>query len=246
MYVEDTGAGDGDIEVTVAGEEYIAEANYDLDGNEVDETVTVMTDDGFVAYTDQDTDGDADVVRTVDAHGTVVGQARYEEATGHWVSERPEQQPDADDQRGDTGAEAMVVDTPQGDRWIGPPTEDTDNDGRADTAIVETGSGRMMVTDVNGDGSADQVVEISDTGEVTVAHHTGDGRWTVVEEGRIGREGEYVPKPAATATATEDAAWEFESEAAGFQDRTAEFDPAAQRDTPHAGHRQADSDAVWS
>lgn len=56
MYVEDTGAGDGDIRVTVEGEEYTAEANYDLDGDGIDETVTVMTDDGFVAYTDQDAD----------------------------------------------------------------------------------------------------------------------------------------------------------------------------------------------
>lgn len=216
MYVEDTGTGDGDIHVTVAGEEYTAEANYDLDGNGVDETVAVMTDDGFVAYTDADADGQADVVRTIDEHGRVVSQARYDEASGNWVSEQPDQRPPAHDPADEAGR-SMVVDTPQGDREIGPPTEDTNNDGKADTAIVDTGSGQLMVTDVDGDGSADQVVEISDTGEVTVSHHTGDGEWTVVERGHINGQGSYAPNPAtsvagaADTRAAQDAAWEFEA-----------------------------------
>lgn len=242
MYVEDTGAGDGDIQVTVEGEDYTAEANYDLDGNGVDETVAVMTENGFAAYTDADADGRADVMRTIDSQGTVVSQASYDEATGEWVAEQPQQQPGADDPRDDAGAKSMVVDTPQGDRQVGPPTEDTNDDGRPDTAIVDTDSGQMMVTDVDGDGSADQMVEISDTGEVTVAHHTGDGQWTVVEQGRIDQEGEYAPAPASGAAGTEDAAWQFDEE----PPRQAR-PPQQDRPTADAGYRQAepDSDSVW-
>ncbi|MDR7302127.1 DUF6802 family protein [Haloactinomyces albus] len=237
MYVEDTGAGDGDIRVTVEGEEYTAEANYDLDGNGIDETAAMMTEDHFVAYTDQDADGAADIMRTVDSEGTVVARARYEEAAGHWVSERPQQrsqqqsqqphrqQPADDEPPGQAGAGSMTVDTPQGDRRIGPPTEDTDNDGRPDTAIVHTGSGRLMVTDVDGDGSADQVVEISDTGEVTVVQHTGDGQWAVVEDGRVDRAGGYASNP--DMSSTEDAAWEDSPRDVG------------RRYTEPAGYRQA-------
>lgn len=50
MYIEETGANDGDIKISVEGEEYTAEANFDLDGDGVDETVAVMADDGYVGY----------------------------------------------------------------------------------------------------------------------------------------------------------------------------------------------------
>lgn len=243
MYVEDTGAGNGDIHVIVSGEEYTAEANYDLDGNGVDETAAVMTDDGFVAYTDADADGRADVVRTFDEQGKVLNQARYDEASGNWVPEQPEQGPPAPHPTEQQGR-SMVVDTPQGDREIGPPTEDTDNDGKPDTAIVDVESGQLMVTDVDGDGSADQVVEISDTGEVTVSHHTGNGEWTVVERGHVDDQGSYASESApsepdrpgaarsaagggADDRAAQDAAWRFE-----------DTSPAATRAT-------WDSDAAW-
>lgn len=206
MYVEDTGAGDGDIRVTVEGEEYTAEANYDLDGDGIDETVTVMTDDGFVAYTDQDADGGADVVRSLDSEGNLVGQARYAETRGLWISERP-QQPVTGRPTEQAGTESMVVATPEGERRIGPATEDTDNDGSADTTIVDSGNGRMLVTDTDGDGTADQVVEIGDAGEVTVAQHTGDGQWAVVDEGGIDRGG-GSRNP--VVSRTDDAAWESE------------------------------------
>ncbi|RCW47124.1 hypothetical protein DFQ14_101468 [Halopolyspora algeriensis] len=205
MYVEDTGAGDGDIQITVEGAEYTAEANVDLDGDGIDDTVATMTDDGFVAYTDADVDGGADVVRTFGPEGTVLDQARYAQDRGLWISEQP-QHPVA----GRAGREPMVVDTPQGERRIGPATEDTDDDGRLDTTIVDTGGGRMLVTDIDGDGTADQAVEVDSTGEVTVAQHTGDGQWTVVEEGGIAREGGRAPDPAVSDTG--DAAWESEED----------------------------------
>ena len=129
MYIEETGAGDGDIKVTVEGVEYTAEANYDLDGDGVDDAVTILTEDGHVAYLDEDADGSAEVMQTVDADGTVVGQARFDATTGDWVAEQPEQHPGAADPRHPAGA-PLVIDAPGGEQQVGPATEDTDNDGR--------------------------------------------------------------------------------------------------------------------
>lgn len=239
MYIEETGAGDGDIKVTVEGAEYTAEANYDLDGDGVDDTVTIMTDDGYVAYVDEDADGRADIMRTVDAEGAVVGQARYDAASGDWVAEQPQQHPGDDDPRGHGGA-SMVIDAPGGEQQVGPATEDTDNDGRADTAVVTTEAGTMLVTDVDGDGSADQLVEIGNTGEVTITHHTGAGQWTVVEQGRLDQQGQYTPAPHPVAGATDDATWTFDDPEPPRQE------PSPTRYAQHPLDVCADSDAAWS
>jgi hypothetical protein len=223
VYIEETGAGDGDIKVTVDGEEYTAEANYDLDGDGVDDTVAVMTNDGFVAYGDENHDGAADIMQNLTSDGAVVSQARYDSATGDWVSEQPQQHPQGGDPHGH--GKSMVLDTPHGDQQVGPATEDTNNDGRPDTAILETDKGTTLVTDVDGDGSADQMVEVDDTGGVTISHHTGEGQWTVVEHGRLDQNGQYTPSPLSGATGTDDATWTF--------DETA---PA----------QRPDSDALWS
>lgn len=242
MYVEDTGAGDGDVRITVDGEEYTAEANYDLDGNGVDETVSVMIDDGFMAYTDEDADGDADVMRTLDQRGNVLGQARFDEAAGQWVEERPDSSLAPDDSA-DSNEESMVLDTPQGDRRIGPPTEDTNNDGKADTAILDTDSGQMMVTDVDGDGSADQVVEIGDSGEVTVAKHTGDGEWTVVEQGGVDGQHRSAGSAEGGRSATEDSLWDFpETEDERDSGNGAR---SSESNAPDEGERDAAADALW-
>jgi hypothetical protein len=245
VYIEETGAGDGDIKVTVDGAEYTAEANQDLDGDGVDDAVTVMTDDGHVAYVDENTDGAADIMQTVDAHGTVVEQARFDTATGRWVAEAPHQQPQHDEPH-DPGS--MVVDTPHGDQRIGPATEDTNNDGKADTAIVETDTGTMLVTDVDGDGSADQMVEVDGTGEVTISHHTGDGQWTVVEEGRIDQNGQYTPNPLSSALGTDDATWTFDEPGPGGQPAHAHQEPATPPVPPGAPNPAPppDDDSVWA
>ncbi|MEU5851646.1 DUF6802 family protein [Saccharopolyspora shandongensis] len=212
MYIEETGAGDGDIKVTVEGEEYTAEANYDLDGDGIDETVAVMTDDGYVAYIDDDGDGQADVMQSINSDGVVVEQARFDAETGAWTGEAPQQHPGGADPEDQQHGRSMVIDTPQGDMQVGPATEDTNQDGIADTAVVETeAGGTMLVTDVDGDGSADQVVEISQTGDVTISHHTGDGQWTVVEQGKMTGDGQYAPNQATGAT--DDAAWTFDDAA---------------------------------
>jgi hypothetical protein len=246
MYIEETGAGDGDIKVTVEGEEYTAEANYDLDGDGVDETVTVLTDDGFVAYIDENTDGEADVMQSIDADGVVVEQARFDPETGKWVGEAPDQHPGSTAPQ-DQG-QSMVIDTPQGDMQVGPATEDTNSDGLADTAVVETeAGGTMLVTDVDGDGSADQVVEISQTGDVTISHHTGDGQWTVVEQGKMTDDGQYAPNPATGAT--DDATWTFD-ETAQPHATTAEVADKQGANQQGGGRGGAagkpDSDDAWS
>ena len=209
VYIEETGAGDGDIKVTVDGEEYTAEANYDLDGDGLDETVAVMTDDGYVAYIDENADGHADLMQSISNEGQVLDQARFHADTGEWTAETPHQHPGgAGDGRPDDGKQ-MVMDTPQGDVQVGPATEDTNSDGIADTAVVQSDNGNtVLVTDVDGDGSADQVVEITQTGDVTISHHTGDGEWTVVEQGQIGDNGQYAPNE--FASATDDATWTFD------------------------------------
>ncbi|MGW3471194.1 DUF6802 family protein [Saccharopolyspora sp. NPDC000995] len=245
MYIEEQGAGDGDIKVTVEGDEYTAEANYDFDGDGIDDTVAVMTDDGFVAYIDDDGDGQADVMQTINADGVVVEQARYDAGTGHWTGEAPQQHPGGADPHDQNHGRSMVIDTPQGDMQVGPATEDTNQDGIADTAVVETETGgTMLVTDVDGDGSADQVVEISQTGDVTISHHTGDGQWTVVEHGKMSGDGQYAPNPATGAT--DDAAWTFDETAqphATTIDTGAHGDQQGQRGGGAAG--KADSDDAW-
>ncbi|MFR9730509.1 DUF6802 family protein [Saccharopolyspora sp. MS10] len=235
MYIEETGAGDGDIKVTVEGVEYTAEANYDLDGDGVDDAVTVLTDDGHVSYADEDADGEADVMRTVDASGAVVGQARFDPASGDWIAEDPEQYPGEGDPR-QRGGERMVIDTPDGEQRIGPATEDTDEDGFADTAVVTTENGTVLVTDVDGDGSADQLVEIGNTGEVTITHHTGSGEWTVVEQGHLDQRGQYTPAANPVAGATDDATWTFDEPAAGARPDVSQQAPST----------CSDSDAAWS
>ncbi|GAA4611038.1 DUF6802 family protein [Saccharopolyspora hordei] len=245
MYIEEQGAGDGDIKVTIDGEEYTAEANYDLDGDGVDETVAVMTDDGYVAYIDETGDGQADVMQTINADGVVVEQARYDAETGKWTGEAPQQHPGDVDPQQDHG-QAMVIDTPQGDLQVGPATEDTDSDGIADTAVVTTETGgTVLVTDVDGDGSADQVVEISETGEVTISHHTGDGQWTVVEQGQVSGDGQYAPSPAAGAT--DDATWDLDDPADDPEPGAsgAGAGAAASGASAPAATARPDSDDLW-
>jgi hypothetical protein len=248
VYIEETGAGDGDIKVTVEGEEYTAEANYDLDGDGMDETVAVMTDDGYVAYIDENADGQADLMQTINADGVVVEQARFDAETGNWTGEAPQQHPDGTDPQQQEHGQSMIIDTPQGDMQVGPATEDTNQDGIADTAVVETeAGGTMLVTDVDGDGSADQLVEISQTGDVTISQHTGDGQWTVVEQGKMTDDGQYAPNPATGAT--DDAAWTFDEAA---QPHAATIDTGDQQGEQDAGRRgggaagKADSDDAWS
>ncbi|GAB2997742.1 hypothetical protein [Saccharothrix stipae] len=194
MYIDETGAADGELKVTVGDEEYTAEATYDLDQDGVEESAVVETDDGgHLAFSDTDGDGQADLMSTFDADGELVAQAEFDEDSGEWIAAEPT---DDRDQRTNTNAgTAIVVDMEDGaDQNVGPATEDTDGDGRADTAVVKDEDGdTWLFTDADGDGTADLATEITQDGEVTVSRHTGDDEWTEVEHGRIGEDGKYTP-----------------------------------------------------
>ena len=194
MYIDETGAADGELKVTVGDEEYTAEATYDLDQDGVEESAVVETDDGgHLAFSDTDGDGEADLMSTFDADGDLTSQAEFDEDSGEWVAVEPSD--DRTEQTNTNAGKAIVVDMEDGaDQNVGPATEDTDGDGRADTAVVKDEDGdTWLFTDADGDGNADLATEITQDGEVTVSRHTGDDEWTEVERGRIGEDGKYTP-----------------------------------------------------
>ena len=194
VYIDETGATDGELKVTIGDEEYTAEATFDLDQDGVEESVVVETDDGgHLAFSDTDGDGDADLMSSFDADGEITGQAAFDEDSGEWVAVDPSD--DRTEQTNTNAGKAIVVDMEGGaDQNVGPATEDTDGDGRADTAVVKDEDGdTWLFTDADGDGSADLATEITQDGEVTVSRHTGDEEWTEVEHGRIGEDGKYTP-----------------------------------------------------
>lgn len=194
MYIDETGATDGELKVTVGDEEYTAEATYDLDQDGVEESAVVETDDGgHLAFSDTDGDGEADLMSTFDADGELTGQAEFDEDSGEWIAVDPSD--DRDQQTNTNAGKDVVVDMEDGnDQNVGPATEDTDGDGRADTAVVKDEDGdTWLFTDADGDGTADLATEITQDGEVTVSRHTGEDEWTEVEHGRIGEDGKYTP-----------------------------------------------------
>jgi hypothetical protein len=176
VYIDESAA---DLTITVEGEEYQAEADADLDEDGIDDSAMVQTDDGAIAFTDTDDDGRADLMTQLDADGDVIARARFDESTGEWVHV------DTDD-FGPAGTGLMTADTPLGEVEVGAPTHDTDNDGKADSVVVQAPGGNTVIfTDADEDGDADYATEITGDGQVTVAEHTGDGDWTEIERGEL-------------------------------------------------------------
>ncbi|WP_216212010.1 hypothetical protein [Amycolatopsis aidingensis] len=214
MWVDETGGADtvdttgatgtpDEMTVTVEGEDYTAEVNFDINEDGVDDTALIEREDGSVqAFVDVDGDGDADEYVQLDADGNLVTHAAYDEAGGDWVSTEPGTTggtgTDTDTQTGSDGP--MTADLPDGEAEVGPATVDTNHDGVNDTAVVQDDSGNTIgFTDVDGDGDADVAVVIDQTGESTTYEHTGDGQWTETETaGRVAGE---------PADAAGDAAW---------------------------------------
>ncbi|AXB46340.1 DUF6802 family protein [Amycolatopsis albispora] len=210
MWVDESGGTDTtdtaaaeEMTVTVDGEEYTADVNFDMNEDGVNDTATIETEDGGVqAFVDTDADGDADEFIELDAQGEVVSHAAYDEASGDWVDISSGGSTGDDTDPGtQTGSEGgITADLPEGEVEVGPATVDTDNDGVNDTAIVEDSSGNTIgFTDVDGDGEADLAVVIDSSGASTTYEHTGDGEWT--ETGSSNAVGE----PAAASAS--DAAW---------------------------------------
>lgn len=209
MYIDDSGQ-PHDVRVTVDGEEYQAEANYDSHHDGVLDSVLAETDHGLIEFIDSHHTGDADVLREFDDDGSVVAEAHFDPATGEWI----ETDPYAPDSAGGAG-HTMVVDTAEGDREIGPATVDTSGNGIADTAVVQGEDGSLtMYTDVDGDGKADVEVVISKAGEVTVREHSGEHQWTQTEQGHLDSNGAYV-RDGGSGDLTHDDLWGMADEGGG-------------------------------
>lgn len=195
MWVDDTAGDDptgnstgtDDMTITVGEDEYSAEVNFDIDEDGVQDTAVIERDDGSTqAFVDEDGDGEADGYLKLDADGNLIAEAEYDEAGGEWVSTE-----NGHDTGGDTDTRTssggMTADMPSGEVAVGQPTVDTNDDGVADTAVVEDGEGNtMMFTDVDGDGEADVAVVITSSGDSTTYEHSGDGEWTEIDSPDVG------------------------------------------------------------
>jgi hypothetical protein len=212
VHIEDAGGIGAEVDAPPAG----VDGHDDFDGREMADPIG----DGFVDSCSDDHDGVSDW-HTFASDATDVDDLHH----------TPDAGPPPPQSLSAPRGPSMVVDTPYGQERIGPPTEDTNNDGRPDTTVVPTDTGTMLVTDIDGDGSADQIVEIDDTGEVTVSHHMGPGQWAVVEQGRLDQNGHYARDPASHVVGTDDSAW--------ISDETTHTAPPPPPDVA------ADSDAVW-
>ncbi|OQO90637.1 hypothetical protein B1813_13855 [Saccharomonospora piscinae] len=207
MWVEESGGTEAtgpegtseDLLITVEGEDYSAEINFDMDEDGVADTALIEREDGSVqAFVDTDGDGDADGYLAMNAQGETVAYAEYDDASGDWVGEESGGT-GPDDTETQTSAGTITADLPGGETEVGPATVDTDHDGVNDTAVVTTDDGTTLAfTDADGDGEADVAVEIDETGAATTYEHTGDGEWTEVDS---------VTPSGADGASGEDSAW---------------------------------------
>ncbi|MBK1784654.1 hypothetical protein [Prauserella cavernicola] len=188
MWVDESGSSDttdatgtsDEMTITVDGEEYSADVNFDINEDGVEDTAVIEQADGSgQAFVDVDGDGVADEYIALDAQGEVVAHAEFDEASGDWVSVEPGAPGgDSTDQQTSAGG-TITADFPEGELQVGPATVDTNEDGVNDTAVVEDESGNTVAfTDVDGDGEADVAVVIGPDGQSTVLEHTGDGEWS--------------------------------------------------------------------
>lgn len=225
MYVEETGPEATDttddnvdasaetMTVTVEGEEYGVDTNYDVDQDGTEETALVESEDGrAIAFSDTNADGAADLAVELDAQGNVVGAAQYDEASGDWVAVDPGagQVPGGaapmvtEPARGAAAGGEITVDLPGADQSAGPATLDVNEDGVADTAVVQSEDGTVTgFTDIDGDGQADIVTTFNPDGHVSVAEHTGQDQWTeVVSDVGADQPAGGAPKPVSIDPAT--------------------------------------------
>src|SRR5437588_5815666 len=181
------------------GQEYAADETYDYDHDgQLDSAVVDTEDGGHIVYTDTRHTGEADLLTKIDGEGDVVEQARFDANSGQWVAVPGPHGTDAPEAVNRPGSGEIVVDTPEGGKNAGPATEDTDGDGRPDTAVGQDDKGdTWLYTDTNGDGHAEVAVEITGSGEVTVFQHSGEHQWTESEHGHLDAEGHYTQDKAA-------------------------------------------------
>ncbi|MBP2475626.1 hypothetical protein JOF53_004498 [Crossiella equi] len=204
MYIEETGAGDGDIKVTVDGEEMTVEAVTDTNHDGIDDTAVVETDDGYLSFTDTNGDGTADVMRTLDDKGAVLSTSRFDAASGEWVTEGG-QATSGGPQTAPGSGSGLIVHTAEGEQHIQGELTDTNGDGKGDTLVVTDAHGDTVVfADIDGDGDADVATEITGSGQVIVSEHRGNGEWVVVHDATLG---DAAAEPARLS----DSDWEVET-----------------------------------
>lgn len=187
MWIDETGGTDatgtgheGELEISVDGQNYTAEENLDLNHDGQNDGVSLDNEDGtMTAYVDTDGDGHADEYLHTDTEGNIVEMAKFDESTGDWVADG-----DGSDSTDSTSTDAghqgdLTADMADGTVDLGAATVDSDHDGTADTAVVTDSDGNTrMFTDTDGDGSADVQTIITPDGESTTYEHTGPGEWT--------------------------------------------------------------------
>ncbi|WP_127784324.1 DUF6802 family protein [Rhodococcus sp. X156] len=170
------------LTVTVDGDEHTYHATVDADADGIADTVHLDTVDGSYEYSDTDGDGAADELTRYDVHGKVLGHAVLDPATGTWT---------ADDRTTTTPAAVSTAPTVSAEiqaaaDQAGPSTVDSDGDGVADTAVLQTAGRTVLVTDVDGDGTADVLTEVTSSGEHTSYEQGADGQWREAGGGDLG------------------------------------------------------------
>lgn len=179
---------------------------YDMNGDGTPETAVVERDGEILQYSDTDGDGRADQllqIDTDDRSATILldhGNGWVIEATGH-LGDDGDFVPD----HGATPVGVPVVDAPPaievtvpgstGAVSVGPPDQDIDGDGVAESVAVRAPDGHLLiVSDTDADGSADQMIDVDqESGRVSWMtlddHDGGDGGWVVAQHGHVTPEG---------------------------------------------------------
>jgi hypothetical protein len=196
VWIDETGGADstdtghdGEMEISVDGHSYTAEENLDLNHDGENDAVRLDNQDGTItAYVDTDGDGHADEYVHTDADGNVVAMAKFDASTGAWVADNGHSSGPADHTGSQAGHQSEITaDMQDGTVDIGQATVDSNNDGTADTAVVNDDQGNTrMSTDTDGDGSADVQTIITPDGESHTYEHTGPGEWTETTSGVTG------------------------------------------------------------
>ncbi|MTD58665.1 hypothetical protein GKO32_32505 [Amycolatopsis sp. RM579] len=186
MWIDEAGGADAtgtghesEMEISVEGQSYTAEVNFDIDHDGEDDAVRLDNADGTTtAYVDHDGDGRADEYLHTDLRGEVVDRARFDASTGDWIAEdgTGSTSSGSENQAGLQGD--LHADLADGTVDLGHATVDSNNDGTADTAIMTGADGTHLFTDLDGDGNADVQTVITPDGESHTYDHTGAGEWT--------------------------------------------------------------------
>lgn len=171
------------LSVTVDGDEHQYEATGDADGDGIADTAHLDTLDGSYEYSDTDGDGAADELTRYDLQGNVVGHAVLDHATGTWTEDGTAPRAPGHSAASAPTVSAQIQSTAD---QAGPATVDSDGDGVADTAVLQTAGRTVLVTDVDGDGTADVLTEVTSSGQYTSYEQGADGQWREAGGGDLG------------------------------------------------------------